>query len=421
MPWKINQTWRVVGIVLVLLVAFRVALPYVVTRYVNKVLNDLEGYRGTVEDIDIHLYRGAYQIDSLKIYKLNGNREIPFVDVPLTDLSIEWEAIFHGAFVGEITFHRPVLNFIGEKKDSEKPQGAEQKEQTGKGVDWTEPIRKLMPIEINRLSVNDGTIAFYDLSTDPPVDLFLNYLQLEALNLSNATDNPEDLPSRVYLQALSIGNGQLNLAMKINVLRKVPDLDMDMRFENVNMQALNDFFKAYASVDVAEGTFNLYSEVAVAEGKITGYVKPLFNGLRVAEWQADHDKSTELVWESIVGFLTEIFENQKKNQFATRVPLEGLISDVNTPYWPVLWGVFSNAFVEAFDDHTDPTMTLASAENREKNTGVTGNAEFEVKTKRELRKEKRKEKREERRRNRKEKKNNIENEKADTKRAKDKS
>src|SRR5687767_11616692 len=97
---NLTRTWRVVLIVLVLLVAVRLALPYIVTRYVNNVLSEIEGYRGSVHDIDIHLYRGAYAIDSLKIFKVDGNQEIPFVDIPLADLSIEWGALFQGALVG---------------------------------------------------------------------------------------------------------------------------------------------------------------------------------------------------------------------------------------------------------------------------------------------------------------------------------
>ena len=44
-------------------------LPSIVKNYVNKELNDLPGYSGSVEDIDIHLLRGAYAIDGLVLKK----------------------------------------------------------------------------------------------------------------------------------------------------------------------------------------------------------------------------------------------------------------------------------------------------------------------------------------------------------------
>src|SRR3954466_15549722 len=104
MRWKGNTKLKVLIGVVVLLVAVRLALPYIVTRYVNKVLGELEGYRGQIYDVDIHLLRGAYQIDSLKIFKINGNKEIPFIDIPLMDLSVEWQSLFNGKVVGEILF-----------------------------------------------------------------------------------------------------------------------------------------------------------------------------------------------------------------------------------------------------------------------------------------------------------------------------
>jgi hypothetical protein len=418
MGWKFNRTWRVVLIVLVLLVAFRLSLPYIVARHVNNVLSSLDGYRGSIHDIDIHLYRCAYQIDSIKIFKVAGNQEIPFVSIPLTDLSIEWDALFNGALVGEISFHEPVLNFIGERESlSEEREGEKPSEQTGEDVDWTQPINQLMPFDINRLNIHDGKLAFYDLSTSPKVDLFLDNVELEALNLNNAKDNPEPLPSRVYLQATSIGNGQLNMAMRINVLKHIPDLDLDLRFENVDLRALNDFFKAYGHADVEAGRLNLYAELAASEGEITGYAKPLFTELKVVDWKKDNEEPAELLWDSMVGFLTEVFENQRKNQFVTRVPLEGEIDDVDSPFLPALWGIFANAFVEAFEKDTDRTVSISTLSI----AASDDSAVEEKKSKKDIRKEKRREKREQRRRAKKEKKQHEDNDKASRSSVKDNS
>ena len=50
-----------------LLVAARIALPYLVEDYANKRLAALDSYDGHVGDIDIHLWRGAYSIDGIEI------------------------------------------------------------------------------------------------------------------------------------------------------------------------------------------------------------------------------------------------------------------------------------------------------------------------------------------------------------------
>ncbi|MBP9924565.1 MAG: DUF748 domain-containing protein [Cyclobacteriaceae bacterium] len=364
---KIKKKYLVIGSILVVLLIGRLILPYFVTRYVNKVLANIPGYSGSITGVDIWLVRGAYVIHDLKIFKVDGSEKVPFVDIPSTDLSVEWKALIHGSVVGEVIFENPSLNFIGGNKDSE----GKENNQTGADVDWTVPLKELIPLQINRLEVTNASVFFYDFTSKPKVDLSLKQLNLLATNLNNAERQTVALPSKINLTANSIGDGQLSVAMNINVLKEIPDLDMDLKFENINMPALNDFFLAYSNVDIEKGTFFLYSEITAENGIINGYVKPLAQDVTIVNWKEDKQNVFNLVWQSIVGFFVEVFENQKEDQFATKVPLAGDLNNVKTKTWPTLWNIFTNAFVKAFEMKTDNTI------------------KFIPKTKAELRKEKR--------------------------------
>jgi hypothetical protein len=334
-------------------------LPYFVTRYVNRVLANIDGYEGSIHGVDIHLIRGAYVIDSLKLFKVNGNEKVPFIDIASTDLSVEWPALFEGSIVGEVIFTKPKLNFIGGDGDETKKPGNDT--QTGEDVDWTKPIKELMPLQINRLEVKDGIVAFYDFTTKPKVDIRLADLQLVADNLNNAERQKERLPSHVVATATSVGGGKLTINMDINVLKEIPDLDLNLKFEGINMPALNDFFVAYSKVDIEKGTFNLYSELAIDNSKITGYVKPLAQDIKVVNWEKDKENPFNLIWQSIVGTVAEFFENQKEDQFATKVPLQGNLENIESGVWPSIWNIFRNAFVQAFERNTDNTIKFADA------------------------------------------------------------
>ena len=76
-------------IIVVALVALRLALPSLVHTYVNRTLDRLPGYGGRVGDIDIHLYRGAYTIKDINIFKKDGTVQVPFVSAATMDLSVE--------------------------------------------------------------------------------------------------------------------------------------------------------------------------------------------------------------------------------------------------------------------------------------------------------------------------------------------
>ena len=60
-----RKTVIVLLAVALVLVAARLAMPYVVEDYVNDRLASLDSYDGHVGDIDIHLWRGAYSIDDI--------------------------------------------------------------------------------------------------------------------------------------------------------------------------------------------------------------------------------------------------------------------------------------------------------------------------------------------------------------------
>jgi hypothetical protein len=382
---RIGWGWWAAGVFVVLLLAARLSLPYFVTRYVNIVLAEIPGYYGTIYDVDIRLFRGAYVIDSLKLFKVEGNERVPFVDIPVSDLSVEWGALFEGELVGEAVFSRPVVNFIGGNKTDTTEN------QTGEDVDWTEPIKKLTPFRVNRLEVRDGTLTFHDFTTKPKVDVSLKKLHMVATNLTNAADQPDRLPSTITLSGTSIGGGEMQLAMQINVLKEIPDLDMNLRFENVDMRALNDFFRAYARVDVSSGRFNLYSEMAVNDGIVTGYVKPIAQDVKLMDIKEDNNP-VNLVWETVVATVKNIFKNQKENQVATRVPLVGDLNNPDIAVWPTIWNVFSNAFVKAFDHNTDNTVRFTDADTQ-----------LSEESQKEIKKRERKERREARRKARKSK------------------
>src|SRR5687768_12879504 len=87
---------RIGLVILVLIIAFRIILPYWVLGFVNKRLAHINGYYGHVEDIDIELYHGAYEVNNIYINRVDTatNKQTPFFAAPIVDISIEWRSLF---------------------------------------------------------------------------------------------------------------------------------------------------------------------------------------------------------------------------------------------------------------------------------------------------------------------------------------
>src|ERR1022692_4630643 len=72
-----NRIWRRVGIVLFMLALLlgvgRALLPWAVRNYVNRTLDRNPLYEGNIGKVHIHLWRGAYAIEDMRINKRTGN------------------------------------------------------------------------------------------------------------------------------------------------------------------------------------------------------------------------------------------------------------------------------------------------------------------------------------------------------------
>ena len=113
------KVFWVAGIALAaLLIAIRVALPEFIKDFVNKRLAALDSYDGSVADVDLALWRGAYRIDGIRIVKTGTKEPTPFFAGDRIDLSIEWRSLVRGSMVSEAVLLQPNVNFVrAENKD----------------------------------------------------------------------------------------------------------------------------------------------------------------------------------------------------------------------------------------------------------------------------------------------------------------
>jgi hypothetical protein len=345
-------TWAL--IVLALLVAVRLALPYVILKYANKELNEMNGYRGHIQDIDLAILRGAYTIDSIYLHKFDSvsKKETPFFAARKIDLSIEWKALFRGAIVGELIFDEPMLRFT---KDKVEPKDV-RKDSTG----FKQLLDDLMPLRVNRFEAFNGRIQYIDQGSKPPVDIIMSDAYILATNLRNSYDSSDDLlPATLHARA-SLYDGTLDVNASLNPLAEEPTFDMNAELSNTNLVKMNDFFKAYSKADVSRGTFGLYTEFAAKDGRFEGYVKPLIKDLDVLGSEDREDNILQKAWEGVVGGVSEVFENQKNERIATKVPLRGSTKDLDSNVWYAVGEVIRNAFIQALQPSIDQEINIAT-------------------------------------------------------------
>ncbi len=353
--YKVNlrKKYKIILMIIGVLVIARILLPYIVLHYANKSLASIPGYYGHIKDIDISLYRGAYQIDDMYLNKKDErtDRQTEFFKVKNIDLSIHWHALWHGRLVGELIFNSPELVFTNNKTDL-----ARVKKDTN---DFRKILKDFMPLKVNRFEINNGKLGYKDPEADPKVDVFFTNVQALAQNLTNADNDKVLLPATLHATANAY-QGTASLNMKLNPLAERTIFDLNADLKNTNLVLLNDFLQAYANVDVNKGTLGLYTEFASKDGKYTGYVKPVIKDLDVLGPEDNKNNLFHKLWEAIVGAAGVILENHKEDQLATRVPIQGDLSGSHTDILETVFELLRNAFIQALIPAIDNEINLAS-------------------------------------------------------------
>jgi hypothetical protein len=334
--------------ILVLLIAFRIALPYIVLHVVNEKLAKLDGYYGHVEDVDISLLRGAYRIEGIRIVKTGGRVPVPFFRSDSIDISVEWKALLDGAIVAELVLERPQINFVNAQSNAG--------DQTGEGQDWRETVRSLVPIKVNRVEVRRGSVHFREYGARPPINLYVTNLWLRVTNLTNSEQLSDTYVARARGRGTAMHSGRVSFSARIDPYAEKPTFDLWFRMRNLRIRELNPFLDEYAGVDAERGRFSLYTELHAREGRFRGYAKPIAEGLQIFDLGGEDEGFFTQAWEALVGLAAEIFENQGTDRLATRIPLSGRLDDPQADVWTTIGQLLKNAFIQALSHGLDRSI-----------------------------------------------------------------
>lgn len=352
--YKIKKAYVVIGSIILLLIILRLLLPTIVLRYANRTLANIDGYYGHVQDIDIALYRGAYQLNNIYINKMDSatQKQTPFFSAGTIDLSIEWRALLEGSLVGQMELLSPKLIFTKDKAEI----GQVAKDTN----DFRQVLKDFMPLKVNRFEVHNGSIHYVDSTASPKVDIYLKDTYILAHNLKNTSDKREKLPSSVIARANAYG-GSLSLNMKLDGLADDPTFDLSAELKNADLVKVNNFFRAYGKFDVSRGTMGLYSEFAADKGKFKGYVKPIIKDLEVKGTEDKDDKFLQKAKETVIDVAADILKNPKKKQIASKIPIEGSFHNTSIGTMEAIWEILKNAFIEALLPSVDNEINISSA------------------------------------------------------------
>jgi hypothetical protein len=335
----LRSTSIILVVVITVLVAARLALPSVLTWYVNRILNRIPDYKGSVQDIDVALIRGAYTINGLKLLKTNGKISTPFIAFKKADVSIQWIELLKGKLVGELLFNNGQLNFVDGSTKANS--------QTRISTEWLKVVKDLFPLRINKFEAIDMDIHFRNFYSSPKVDLYLSQMHIVGSNLSNTRTPIKGLEALIDATGFAQGKALIKVKSKLDPSQSEPTFKAELQLTKLPITSLNEYFRAYGGFDAEGGTFELYATADARNKKIEGLVKPLAKDVKIFKLENDSDSSVGFIWEALVASLSEIFENQRHKQLGTVMKYEGKFDNPDTSYFDMAIETIKNAFFKA--------------------------------------------------------------------------
>lgn len=285
MKSKRKKIYIILLIILIILVAVRIALPYIAKNYINKELDNIEGYHASIENVNISLFSGAFGIGNLLIYEeASASPDTPFVRLQRMDFSIDWKALFKGKIVSKIFMDSLEVNFTKFKE--------EESEEENPRINFAERLKEISPLEINKWEVKNAKIAYRDPTSSPQVNVFLDDFHMIATNLTNVENPDIALPASFTINSKAMGDGSMVVYAGLNILQQTVDFDINYSFEDIDLVLFNRFMEAYANLSLESGILDVYAEMVGKGGSVTGYVKPVMENFTV-----DTDKEGRNIFE----------------------------------------------------------------------------------------------------------------------------
>lgn len=151
--WIRRPAFLAVALAILVLVAARASAPILIRDRLNGALASNEkSIGGYVEDVDLALFRGAYRVEGLHLFLVDGKERLPVASAAAIDISVAWRDLFRGRVRADVDLESPRVML--------EPMGRLVRDlarDLGRG-DPEKVTKTIVPFKVERVRVDDGSV-----------------------------------------------------------------------------------------------------------------------------------------------------------------------------------------------------------------------------------------------------------------------
>lgn len=338
------RRWRAAAFVVIALLAsaliVRVVLDPIATHYTRRGLDQLDGYSGALERVHVTLFPPGYTITRLKLWEdPGGSPEAPLFYADRVHLAIGWRELLHLRLAARARVEHAKVILAQRPAEKKKP------EREARPPDLSAQLRKITPLEVDRVGILNSEVLFRDLTEPGHPELWLHDLEAAIENIATRPSLAGGRPTTISARGTLGRSGKVDLFVTANPFASPLSFAGRFRLRGLRAAELYDMIAPRTKLQTPEGTIDLFAEFTSRNGEIDGGVKPVLKDISVAPAEPGLVKQVE-AWAAEKA--VRLFSDRvpERNAVATVVPIKGRLTDPDVQLLPAVLGVIRNAFVE---------------------------------------------------------------------------
>jgi hypothetical protein len=341
------------AVLVVVLVAARLALDPLATWRTRRALAGLEGMDARFSDVEVKLLDLSYAIHELRIEKrAAGGRALPFLEIERAKFGVLGKELLSGHVVARIDLDRPKLNLVQATDDGageERRRPGEPGQELGETPQVGRRLADLAPFLLDRVQIRDGEVLWVDAREPEKPRLWFHAIEATLENFATRAALSRGEPTVLAARGVLQESGRASFFATGDPLAKKLTFAGQGRVEGLRLAELGALLAAKQEVTPDQGVLDMSLRFRAVDGELSGGIRPILKdaGTRAAAPGLGPKLKSFLADASLQIFSDDV---PGRDAVATTIPIAGRVDDPELQLVPTVLGVVRNAFVRGLAD-----------------------------------------------------------------------
>jgi Domain of Unknown Function (DUF748) len=351
-PWLFG----ILGGVVVLGIAVRVALQPLVHHFTQKALDSIPEYDGTFREAHLRLWGLAYHISDVKLIKKPTPGRRPLLYASEVDVRLLWGELLHFRLSGAAQIDRAKVILVIEQSSGDSAPKDKNADPSDEALDVGAKLRALLPLRIERIELTHCEVLLIDhTETGVPArstELWAHDIEAALENIGTRRDLIKGQPSVLSLRAELQRSGKLSVFITADPLADKLNFSGQASLRELRLAELFGFMSSKTGIQAPEGTIDVFISFTCKNGTIDGAIKPELKNVHVTAKDADLGNQIKA---RVAQAALDLTSDRVPGREATVaiIPLKGQITDPKAEIWPTIISMLRNAYVSGITSGFD--------------------------------------------------------------------